>query len=402
MTRRTAVALASLILVVACGSGSSSPNGTFHTDSTQPAVAPTPTSASFVGAVKARQRAAVAYAAHLAASAPQLPGEKPFTATPPENMRHVDETIGVGNLVVRARYWIVRGSPHDVYEALSGAPPAGFRLTGYGDPTSRAEDVAGRGFVHFDPITPPSYIDSCELYIEMEAGTNGHTIIASFGEASAHPIRTPAETIPAAGSKVTVMRERTIRPAEIVNRVPLDAADSAAFVHAFDTSPVRAPGVCIGGIPGPYAYRIVIVSGGRTWQITYPGGANCGGFGVRLGTESLPDLEPSTTMRHLIVADYLGGDGFISGSLGTVRGSDDGLHALKQGTVTAVRNGRAVALASVVGQMGVFELEAPPGRYTLTGTSPKYEGGAGVCHGYKAVTVRANQSVSVKVLCPLR
>ena len=40
------------------------------------------------------------------------------------------------------------------------------------------------------------------------------------------------------------------------------------------------------------------------------------------------------------------------------------------------------------------------GRYSLTGTSPRY--GAGVCHARRAVTIREHQTVRVDVICPLR
>ncbi|HVY09801.1 MAG TPA: hypothetical protein VHB18_06635 [Mycobacteriales bacterium] len=350
-----------------------------------------------------RQRAAVTYAQQLADSAPRIAGERPFTGTPPKDLRHVDETIGVSNLVVRARYWTAPGSLRHVYESLSNATPAGFRLTGYGDPTSQAEDVAGRGFLHFDPVSPPPYIDATELYVELEAGTGGRTIIAAFGEAAAHPIRTAAETIPVADSKVTILRRHLGRPGGIVRTVRLDAAHSAAFVRAFNASPVRAPGVCVGGIGPALGYQITIVSGGRTWQISYPGGANCGGFGVLLGKESLPDLEVPDAMRRLINDDYLGGKAYIDGSLGAVGGPDrSGLRPFRHGTVMAMSKGRVVAQASVVGQLGRFELEVPPGRYTLIGHSPNYESGRGVCNGYRPVTVEPNRSTAVNVLCQER
>ncbi|HEX3707134.1 MAG TPA: hypothetical protein VHV76_10930 [Mycobacteriales bacterium] len=350
----------------------------------------------------ARQRATIAYTTALAGRAPQVVGEVPLTTAPPLNLQHPDETIGVGNLVVRARYWTAPGSPDSVYRSFKRSAVAGLKLTGYGRPSSSAEDLQGRGFVHFDPTSTPSYVDASELYVEMESGANGRTVIAAFGEVAPHPIRIAAETIPVSRSTVTITRRRTERPSGTVRSVALDAQQSEVFVRAFNTSPVRSGG-CIGGTGPAFGYVIAIVSGSRTWQVTYPGGANCGGFGVMIGTQSLPDLEPTGQMRHLINDDYLRGKGYIEGSLGAVGGpTASGLRGLERGTVMVIKAGQVVARTTVEGQLGNFELEVPPGRYTLTGRSPKYEGGHGVCRGYKAVTVKPDGSAYVNVLCQER
>ena len=82
-----AIVCAALASTGACSTGTS--NGTSHPD----------------GNVAARQQAALAYAKDLAGRAPRIPGEMPLTTAPQKNLQQVDETIGVSNLVVRARYW---------------------------------------------------------------------------------------------------------------------------------------------------------------------------------------------------------------------------------------------------------------------------------------------------------
>lgn len=392
MTRRLPLVLASLVLGAACSAGSSQPTVT-HPGLPMP---------SYATQVAERNRATIAYAAQLAGRAPHLPGEKALS-TPPSDLKTPDARIGVDNLTVRSRYWTVPGSPDSIYRALKRAATPGLRLSGWGRPSSPAEEVAGRGFVYFDPTSPPSYVDDAELYVDMEAGSTGQTIIASFSEVAARPVRLAAETVPVAGSKVMVTRIRVDRPVRTIRSVALGSEQSAAFVRAFNAAPVRAPGTCIGGIGPSYTYRVAIVSGARTWNLGYDGVADCDALSVTSNGQALPELDYSPALLQLIATDYLDGKGFIEGSLGTVGGPDrDSLHAVHTGTVTAISHGRVLARSSVAGQLGNFELEVPPGQYTLTGSSPSYEGGRGVCRGYKSVTVRSNRSASVNVLCEVR
>jgi hypothetical protein len=51
---------------------------------------------------------------------------------------------------------------------------------------------------------------------------------------------------------------------------------------------------------------------------------------------------------------------------------------------------------------GAFSIAVPPGRYLLTGHSPQYGGGEGLCgRGAKLVVVRTDATTSVDVACDM-
>jgi hypothetical protein len=55
-----------------------------------------------------------------------------------------------------------------------------------------------------------------------------------------------------------------------------------------------------------------------------------------------------------------------------------------------------------VGSDGVFSIAVPPGRYLLTGHSPQYGGGEGLCgRGAKPVVVKTGVTTSVDVACDM-
>jgi hypothetical protein len=294
-----------IALTVICGCSTSDTATVTHPGPARPAPI---TSAEYAAQSRYRTQQAAAYAERLAAATPRVPREQPLTTPPPVNLQNPDETIGVGTLVVRARYWTAPGSADAVYRELKRARTAGLRVSGYGLPSSLAEDRPDRGFVHFDPDHFPSVIQGGELYVEMEALTPGRTIIAAFAEVYPDPVRQADETIPVIGSRVVVMRERRTYPTpEVLGRVSLDAVRSEAFVRAFDLAPPEAPATCIGGLGPTIGYAATITAGGRTWQLTYPGSvSNCGAIGVALGKQQLPDVQPTAALRHLLAVDYMG------------------------------------------------------------------------------------------------
>ena|SRR5437870_4763645 len=54
-----------------------------------------------------------------------------------------------------------------------------------------------------------------------------------------------------------------------------------------------------------------------------------------------------------------------------------------------------------VGSNGAFSIAVLPGRYTLTGRSPQYNGGEGLCSAVIPVVVRSGETTSADVGCDM-
>jgi hypothetical protein len=68
------------------------------------------------------------------------------------------------------------------------------------------------------------------------------------------------------------------------------------------------------------------------------------------------------------------------------------------GNVEATGSGRNT-YATTVSQNGQFVLHLPAGTYSLTGSSPNYDGGKGECFGSKKFTVSQRQTTRAFVYC---
>lgn len=398
----TTIACVALAATAACSSGAS--KATPHTNPGQPAIAPTPTSASYVAQVKARARATAAYAEQLAGRAPELPGERPFTATPPRNLRKANETIGISNLVVRSRYWTSPDSPHAVYLALKHATPTGLRLTGYGDPAISGDDAPGRGFVHFDPTSRPSFIEGDELYVEMEPSGHGGTVIAAFGEAYAHPVRFAAEHISPSGSTVTAKWPQLAHGKVVAHPSETPSQSQAqAVIRGFNQSGVASPSTCL----GPFrlagdVLTIVIRSAGHAWTLTYPG-TSCEGLGVTRDGVQFPALDPDPAYLHLLrVLSHSGG--YAVGHLLVVGGPSPGPPRGISGTASLLQGGQLVDTTHTRNAQGYFLLSAQPGSYTLSGSSIHFtvNGKPGKCAATHPVVIRTDEKTHADIYCQLR
>lgn len=90
---------------------------------------------------------------------------------------------------------------------------------------------------------------------------------------------------------------------------------------------------------------------------------------------------------------------------GSVRGrlllAGDGPYPspLSSGTVRLVG---PTTVGAEVDRKGRFELQAPPGRYRLVGTSPGFMRGTGTCSGTEDVTSEAGFELAVDVVCQVR
>jgi hypothetical protein len=392
----------SLLAATACsGSGNGSHDSGAYVSAP---LAPTPTSASYLAQIRERDQQTIAYADRLAAHAPRIAGETPFTGTPPKDLRGPDETIGVGNLVTHARYWTVPGTPDAVYRALEKTYAAGLRLTGHGLPSSRAEEPAGQGFLHWDPTHSPSYIADVELYVEMEQLSPGRVIVAAFGEAAAHPVRVAAETIPVAASHVVVTKTRHTLKAAVhsARTISFTPAASRALTAAFNASPTHPPVACVGGIGPSWSFRIIIRSAGHTWKVQYPG-SSCFGLSVVRDDLSLTDLEPTVEFQRILRLAFLVDRGLIHGHLLAVGGPAGSRPAHIYGHLTLTRHGQVVVHRRTDGA-GAFSFSAPSGTYTLRGGSAyaKVDGHHDRCVAPDAVVVRPNRATETNIYCQFR
>lgn len=92
----------------------------------------------------------------------------------------------------------------------------------------------------------------------------------------------------------------------------------------------------------------------------------------------------------------------ITGRLLAVGGPAGASPTPLKGTVTlAGANGSTVR--AEVGNDGGFEVQTSPGRYRISGHSPSFDGGNGVCAAAKPeVTLVLGQTVTADVLCQRR
>lgn len=320
-----------------------------------------------------------------------------------------DETIGVGDLVVRKRYWTAPGSADDVYQALTKAGFEGRPPGGHGLPSLRAEDVPGRGFLNFELINQPSFIEGGELYIEMESLKPGTTIIAAYAEVYAHPVRSATEHISLPGATGTAQwAEIRTTARNLFGRVvarpteTLSPTQVAAFVDGFNMAPLAdSTGGCTGGPVRQQGagLTVTIVSNG-TWKLTYPG--LCGTVEVTRDGEQLAAIAPDQDFLQLLeVLQH--DDGTVTGRLLLVGGLAAGISSPAQGEVTLSAHGTTVAQIHTR-PGGYFAINAQPGRYTATALSPQYQidGKPARCVAPHDVAVRTNETAHTDIDCQRR
>jgi hypothetical protein len=93
-----------------------------------------------------------------------------------------------------------------------------------------------------------------------------------------------------------------------------------------------------------------------------------------------------------------GPTGTVTGTLQAVGGPPgDGPRALGGQVTLHGSSGHIVGIT--VGATGRFSLPVPVGTYTVSGQSPQYEGGAGVCRASGPVVVTKDVASSVEVGC---
>jgi hypothetical protein len=91
--------------------------------------------------------------------------------------------------------------------------------------------------------------------------------------------------------------------------------------------------------------------------------------------------------------------GIIDGTLEAVGGGAPGSPRPLSGSIT-LRNSDGTVLTATAGSDGAFVVRVPIGRYTITGRSPRYDGGGTDCYSGEPATVTgADETVHVTVAC---
>jgi hypothetical protein len=345
---------------------------------------------AFVSQTKQRVVMATAYAELLTRSGPRLPGETTLTPVPTK-LKQPDQTIGANNLITRARYWSVAGSPMHVYAGLKRAPVAHLRLSGFGPVGAGSSDYAQLAYIGTDF---PSYLDDAELYVEIVGAGGGRSDVAAFAEVVPVPVRAANEVIPTTGTVViarTRLRGLGLPP---LRQVTLTPAQAAELVAAVNRAPLR-PGDCIGGLGPSFGYRVTVTTRADVWTLAWSGLNNCDSLTVYRGGRLLTEVQTTPALLHLLQTDLLGADGSIDGAFWEVKG---GSLLPLEGTVTLAAHGHVVATFAVDRQSG-YEFIVPPGVYTLTGRSPRFKAGAVTCGGQHPAVVVVGGLTTDDVRC---
>jgi hypothetical protein len=93
-----------------------------------------------------------------------------------------------------------------------------------------------------------------------------------------------------------------------------------------------------------------------------------------------------------VVTGTMKGQLFISG------GPSPGQNRPTNGNVEATGRGRNT-YSTAVSENGQFVLHLPTGTYSLTGSSPNFDGGKGKCLGPDKITVSESQTIRANVNC---
>ncbi|MDX6243077.1 MAG: hypothetical protein QOE76_800 [Frankiales bacterium] len=91
----------------------------------------------------------------------------------------------------------------------------------------------------------------------------------------------------------------------------------------------------------------------------------------------------------------------VTGTLQMVGGPAPGLVINVPGTVV-FRSSNGVTVTAQAAQDGTFTAAVPPGRYTVTGTSPNYNGNVGTCGGNTVTIPDAVPAAAVHVTCQMK
>lgn len=360
-------------------------------------------SAGYAHREHARTRHATAFAHRIAAYVPRVAGERPL-ANPPQALAKPDETIGVAGLIIESRYWSVPGSPLQVYRAMKRSPAARYRLTGYGRPRPDSDaDPPGSAFLSYADVPAPAYLQVAEVHVEIAPYAAG-SVIASFAEVAARPIRRAIEQITTHGSSATYTWPH-VEHGKVVGQTRGVVAPALlpTLIREFDRSPVVAsPDACFGAfhVAGDDV-TVRITSGGDVLTLVYPG-TSCDDIAVRRDGQPLAAIAPNARL-HGLLRVLLHADGVVVGRLLEVGGPPGATPSPEPGKVKLRAGGHTVSTVHP-GRSGHFTIEAPPGRYTLSGSTAHYriDGRRGRCVAGHRVRLVSGRTVHANVSCARR
>ncbi len=107
----------------------------------------------------------------------------------------------------------------------------------------------------------------------------------------------------------------------------------------------------------------------------------------------------ATGATTLVTATGQAAESTVTGTLMRVGGPPPGSEVTLPGTVTLVETTTGVRHETTTAPDGTFRLAVPAGEYTITGTSPQYGDGTGICAAQETVVVPVSGIANIPVTC---
>jgi hypothetical protein len=239
-----------------------------------------------------RRREAAAVARRILRETPHIRGEK-RTSDLPKNLRQANQTIGVGNLLTRKRYWTVALTAHQTYRRLKAAHVRHLHLSGWGDVRP------GEAQLYYDAKALPRTMSEADEFIEIH-GHGSRTIVAAFAQVVPHPVRLAAEQMTVSDVSGTLRRTTYHygrHQHQTTKTYPLTTPQATQIARLFNRLPAAPPGSCFSGLQSE-ADRVTLSAGGVSWVLNYP--ADCAGVDVQRAGQQMPELDTTVPFRNLL------------------------------------------------------------------------------------------------------
>ena len=120
---------------------------------------------------------------------------------------------------------------------------------------------------------------------------------------------------------------------------------------------------------------------------------------MRIFPASLPVAVVCLAVLATACSGHNPSDGALTGHLYGVGGPSPGLPRPWPGTVTIT--GPGIHRDVPVGASGSYTVVLPAGRYTITGHSPLFGGGASPCQALRVATVTSGHTTTADALCEM-
>lgn len=217
-----------------------------------------------------------------------------------------------------------------------------------------------------------------------------------------------ARLVPGAPTALLICRYSPVGGAQLPSEVHgvlygsarLGAADAVQFAQLLNAVPAdHAERSC-----GPDASRYDVLAfavQGRSDVDVWSSSTGCWSFTNGVRDTGAPSAALEAYMRRLqqVVPGELDVEAGADGSSGTIRGRllASGVAVLPVPGKVTVNPGDVPPI--LVGDDGTFAVTVPPGTYTLTGLSPRYNSGRGECRADSPVHVVGGRTVTANVYC---